>query len=138
MQPNSALSSSTTILVVEDDENDSFMLVRELKRAHLDDVVTLIPNGYAALNFLLESSQAPLVMFLDLDLPGMGGLQLLRRIRQVARLQKLPVIVMSGSVNPEDRKQSAECGVSAFLAKPVSLSDFIKIIGHLFPERGAV
>ncbi len=121
--------------MVEDDENDSILLMRELKRAHLDDAVTVIRDGHAALKQLLETSQPPLVLFLDLSLPGMGGLELLRKIRGVARLKELPVIVMTGSINPKHREECARLGVTAFLAKPIGLAAFIKTVTHLFPER---
>ena len=128
--------SKTPILVVEDNADDSFLLTRQLARAHFEDCVTVISNGQDALDYLLHSA-TPLAVFLDLRLPGMSGIQLLEKIRQDERLRAVPVIVMTGSVDPKDVEACNQLGVTAFLAKPVGLSSFIKTVAHLFPEVGA-
>jgi CheY-like chemotaxis protein len=130
------LAPSTKIMIVEDNEEDSFFLMRQLHQAQIDNEVTLFTGGHAARNHLLETSQRPLLVFLDLGLSdGVGGLELLSRIRQVSRLKTLPVIVMSGSLNPRDRQECEKLGVTAFLNKPVDLPTFFHSIAHLFPDR---
>lgn len=128
--------SKTPILVVEDNADDSFLLTRQLARAHFEDCVTVIGNGQDAFEYL-QRTPVPLAVFLDLRLPGMSGVQLLEKIRQDDRLRSVPVIVMTGSVDPQDVEQCNRLGVTAFLAKPVGLSSFIKTVAHLFPEVGA-
>src|ERR1700723_825820 len=91
----------TPILVVEDNADDSFLLTRQLARAHFEDCVTVIGNGQDALEYLQRSS-VPLAVFLDLRLPGMSGVELLEKIRQDDRLRSVPVIVMTGSLDPRD------------------------------------
>lgn len=127
MEPNRL----TYILVVEDNADDSFLLTRQLARGHLEDCVTVIPNGQEALDFLLQTTPSPLAVFLDLRLPGLSGIELLEKIRQEPHLQDLPVIVMSGSTHQSDVNRCRELGVSNFLAKPVDLTTFIKIVSHL-------
>ena len=127
MEPNRL----TYILVVEDNADDSFLLTRQLARGHLEDCVTVIPNGQEALDFLLQTTPSPLAVFLDLRLPGLSGIELLEKIRQEPHLQDLPVIVMSGSTHQGDVNRCRELGVSNFLAKPVDLTTFIKIVSHL-------
>ncbi len=135
MTTPSHLVPSTKIVVVEDDKDDTFLLLRQLKKIQLDSDVTVIPSGYAAYNHLLETSQPPSLLFLDLHLPGISGLEILKKLREVRRLREVPVIILTGSVNPKDEAECAKYNVSAFLIKPVSVSTFVKSVAHLFPER---
>ncbi len=127
MEPNKL----TYILVVEDDADDSFLLTRQLARGHLEDCVTVIPNGQEALDFLLQTTPPPMAVFLDLRLPGLSGIDLLERIRQEPHLQNLPVIAMTGSTRQADVDRCRELGVSHFLSKPIDLTTFISIVSHL-------
>jgi two-component system, response regulator len=128
---------TTPILVVEDNADDSFLLTRQLARAHFDDCVTVIGNGQDALDFLLHTTAIPLAVFLDLRLPGLSGIQLLEKIRQEPRIAAVPVIVMTGSVDPRDMEVCNRLGVTAYLPKPVTLTTFIKTVAHLFPKMAA-
>jgi CheY-like chemotaxis protein len=128
--------SKTPILVVEDNADDSFLLTRQLARAHFEDCVTVIRNGQDAFDYL-QRTPKPLAVFLDLRLPGLSGVRLLEKIRQDERLGSVPVIVMTGSVDPRDVEECNRLGVTAYLPKPVGLSTFIKTVTHLFPEVGA-
>ena len=119
------------ILVVEDNADDSFLLTRQLARAGLGDSIRVIGDGQDALDFLLKTDVQPDVVFLDLILPALSGLQLLQRIRQEDHLYRLPVIVMTNSINPADVEKCTGLGVTAYLPKPVGLDTFTKIIGHL-------
>ena len=107
------------ILIVEDDPNDSYLLTVQLAEFELENEICVIPNGRRALDFLLQASPAPFALFLDLNLPGMGGVQLLQEIRKEPRLHGLPVIVMTGSLDPEDAEKCARLGVFAYSSKPV-------------------
>ena len=112
------------------------VMTRQLARAHFEDCVSVIGNGQDAFDYL-QRSATPLAVFLDLRLPGMSGVELLEKIRQDERLRQVPVIVMTGSVNPADTERCNQLGVTAFLPKPVGLSTFIKTVAHLFPAVGA-
>jgi len=125
---------STQILVIEDDANDSFLLEREIARACLEDHVTVIPDGRRALEYLEQTDTPPLAIFLDLYLPGMSGLHVLDRLRHNPKYKNVPVIVMTGSVNPNDLKECLRLGITSYLTKPVKLSNFIKTVAHIFPE----
>ena len=125
---------SSQILVIEDDENDCFLFMREIERAALEDHVTVMVNGREAIEFLAKVDPPPLAIFLDLNLPGLGGIPLLDRLRHDPKYKNVPIIVMTGSDNPNDLKECLRLGVTAYLTKPVKLSSFIKTIAHLFPE----
>jgi CheY-like chemotaxis protein len=122
------------ILVVEDNMDDSFLLTRQLARAQLAEHVHVIGDGLDALGYLLESAETPQVLFLDLHLPRLGGLELLRRIRREPRLESMSVIVMTGSLNPSDVERCGELGVTAYLPKPVDISTFTSLIRPLISE----
>jgi CheY-like chemotaxis protein len=124
-----------SILVVEDNANDSFLLTRQLARAHFEDCVTVIGNGQDAFDYL-QRAPLPLAVFLDLRLPAMTGIELLQKIRHDQRLHDVPVIVMTGSVDPKDVDECTRLGVTAYLPKPVGLTTFIKTVAHLFPAAG--
>jgi len=123
-----SLSLRTPILVVEDDLADGFFLTEQLRQAHLEDCVTLVRSGKEALEFLSSTAAPPRVIFLDLKLPGLSGIELLRKIRHEPRLNTVPVIIISGSINPSDVTECSELGVTAYLPKPVNLATFIAIV----------
>ncbi|HEY0257190.1 MAG TPA: response regulator [Candidatus Methylacidiphilales bacterium] len=119
------------ILVVEDNADDSFLLTRQLARAHLEHRVRVIGDGKDALEFLLDAQVHVEVVFLDLTLPRMSGIEILRQIRSDERRQGLSIIVMTNSVNPSDVRECTALGVTAYLPKPVDLKTFARIVGHL-------
>jgi CheY-like chemotaxis protein len=123
------------ILVIEDDLHDVFLLVHELERAGLEDEVRILRNGRDARDLLLQMSPEPYAVFLDLKLPGMSGIELLREIRNEPRLYSLPVIVTTSSIDPGDAATCARLGVAAFLAKPVQVHLFRMIIECARKER---
>ncbi len=94
----------------------------------------MIGNGQDALDFLQHSSAPPLAIFLDLRLPGLSGIEVLEQIRANERIRAVPVIIMTGSVDPKDVEECSRLGVTAYLPKPVGLSTFIKTVAHLFPK----
>ena len=128
-------SPSTQILIVEDDENDSYLLTRQIASAQIEELVTVITTGEEALQFLREQTSPPLACFVDIRLPGMSGIELLTVVRAEPTLKNIPVIIMTGSCNPNDATVCHQLGVTAFLEKPIGLSTFIKTVAHLFPEK---
>jgi CheY-like chemotaxis protein len=128
-------NKTAPILVVEDNVDDSFLLTRQLARAKLDDCVTVIGDGRDAWNWLQAADDPPLAAFIDLHLPSLSGIELIKQIKSEPRLYAVPIIVMTGSLNPEDVETCTRLGVSAYLPKPVELSTFIKIVAHLFPKQ---
>ena len=132
-----ATDSLTRLLVVEDNEDDTFLLTRQLARAQIDDCVTVIGNGADALAFLKQTTPLPLAVFLDLNLPGMSGIDLLKEMKKEPSLKDVPVVVMTGSLRSADMEECGRLGVTAYLTKPVGLSAFIKTVTDLFPKTRA-
>ena len=132
------LKDASRILIVEDNPDDSFLLTRQLNRARLDDHVTVITDGQEALDFMVQHSQKEddlrfVAIFLDLRLPSLDGVPLLRKLRAIPQLRDIPVIVMTSSNEESDLEECRKLAVKAYVTKPVSLTDFIKAVAHVFP-----
>lgn len=126
------------ILIIEDNPDDTFFLTRQLNRAKLDDHVTVIGDGQEALDFLLKNSKDKnglefVAIFLDLRLPSLDGVPLLRQIRATPELRDIPVIVMTSSNEERDIEECQRLAVKAYVTKPVRLTEFIKAVAHVFP-----
>jgi two-component system, response regulator len=109
------------ILLVEDNEDDIDLTLRALNTSRLNNDVVVARDGREALDYLEASQQRssmPIVVLLDLRLPKIDGLEVLRRIRSNERTQDLPVIIMTSSQDDEDRLHSELYGASSFMVKP--------------------
>lgn len=126
------------ILVVEDNPDDEELLMRQLAKADLHTHVRVIRDGGKALKFLMSTQGEDhdlAAVFLDLKLPTVGGIALLKAIRSVDRTQHLPVIVMTSSNSLEEIEQCRELGVSCFVSKPLTFSSFAKAFTDVFEAR---
>jgi CheY-like chemotaxis protein len=125
------------ILVVEDDPLDRELLQQQLQKARIRDNVIFVPDGRQALA-TLESYQGGqrdeelIALFLDLRLPRMSGIELLRRIRAMRGMEDLPVIVMTGSNDPVDMEECQKLKVISYVEKPVTFGSFSKAIANIF------
>lgn len=122
------------VLVIEDNNDDSDLLVRQLKRNNFEGSVKVIPDGQAAWELLQgeQSRQELIAIFLDLKLPSLSGLNLLARIRSHRDLGTVPVFVMTSSNDPADLKECTRLGVDGYIAKPVTFTTFSKVVADLF------
>ena len=110
------------ILLVEDNEDDIDLTLHALNRSHLANDVIVARDGREALDYLQNARQReeglPVLVLLDLRLPVIDGLQVLRTIRATDETRDLPVIIMTSSLDDADRLQSQLYGASAFMIKP--------------------
>jgi two-component system response regulator len=128
--------STPYLVIVEDNQADNFWLNRELKKANLGIPTTLFEDGQKALNFLSECSDVPAVLLLDLHLPNVSGLQLLRAIKGNPKLSGIIVFVIDESSSPKEVAECRELEVEGFLDKPVSAENLTRLLApHL---RGGV
>ena len=130
--------SLVRVLVIEDNPDDRELLLRQLRKSGMDNHVKFISNGQEALSFLTESptsatlAEELIAIFLDLKLPGLGGLDLLRRLRTREGLDEIPVIVMTSSNNPDDLDECRRLKVTNYVSKPVTFTSFSKAVADVF------
>lgn len=115
-----------TVLYVEDDENNAFMLTHRLRRHGIR--VQRVEDGEKAL--VAAAWDPPAVVLLDVNLPGIDGLSVLRRLRTDAATRPLPVVVVSASVREQDRAKALEAGADAFVAKPIDFQRLLDVLGR--------
>jgi len=109
-----------TLLLVEDNDDDRFLTLRILKKMPFALQIEIARNGDEALQRILnDKSAVPSLVLLDLQLPKLGGINLLARVRQRFSPADLPVIILSSSDNPSDINLCRELGVNGYLAKPL-------------------
>ena len=124
------------VLVVEDNADDRDLLLRQLRKTGMADHVKFISDGKEALAYLTVPDLLPvhelIAIFLDLNLPTLNGLDLLRKLRQGDRFQTTPVIVMTSSNNPQDLEECRRLKVTQYVSKPVTLSSFSKAVADVF------
>jgi CheY-like chemotaxis protein len=121
------------ILLVEDNPDDVKITQRTLKKGNLKDELFVVRDGEEALDFLNQRaahSEAPKpdLIFLDLNLPKVNGLDVLAQIKQSDQLRRIPVIVLTVSKREEDRIRAYDSGASSYIQKPASSSEFIRAI----------
>lgn len=123
---------SRHLLLVEDNATDEKLTLHVLRRAGFDGTVTVARDGAEALALLLgdpaarESAPVPDLVLLDLKLPRIGGLDVLRRIRADARIGRVPVVVLTASREDDDVDRSYRLGANAYVRKPVDLNLFLE------------
>ena len=134
------MNTARRILIIEDNPNDEELLLRELRKAGLEQHVHVIHDGGTALDYLTNGRfecEDLAAIFLDLRLPILSGLTILEAIRSDRRLEKVTVIVMTGSTSPEDLQKCRELGVSCYVQKPLTFSSFAKAFADTFHAQRA-
>lgn len=131
--------SDKTILLVEDNLDDELLTLEALEANRIGNKVVVARNGVEAVNYLFgEGTYAgrdvmdwPAVVLLDLKLPKIDGLEVLRRIRADERTRQLPVVILTSSNEEEDRLKSYTFGANSYVRKPVDFDEFVRAAGQL-------
>jgi CheY-like chemotaxis protein len=126
------------ILLVEDNPNDAELTLGELRKHVLPDLIDLVKDGEEALDYLHRRGRYagrangnPLVVLLDLKLPKVSGLEVLRDLKEDPVLRTTPVVVLTSSREERDVVESYALGVNAYVVKPVGFPEFAKAIREL-------
>jgi two-component system response regulator len=116
------------LLIVDDDPDDMAFTTRVIGKKHKEVRCVEAFNGEAALEFLANSEILPAVVLMDLKMPGMSGIDVLRRIRADKRLSHLPVVIMTNSMLDSDRSKALSAGADDFMQKAFDLRRYAEEI----------
>jgi two-component system response regulator len=127
-----AAHETVDILLVEDNPNDVQLTLHALKESGLTNRIRVVRDGAEALEFLFARRvDAPKVVMLDLKLPRVDGLEVLRTVKADPRMKTVPVVVLTSSGEVRDIARAYELGANSYLVKPVDFDDFTALIRHL-------
>lgn len=132
-------ASNKVILLVEDNPDDEALAIRALKRHHIGNEIAIAHDGVEALDYLFgtgmyaqrDVSLKPTVVLLDLKLPRVDGLEVLRRLRENESTKLLPVVVLTTSSEEQDLLASYSLGCNSYIRKPVDFIQFSEAIRQL-------
>lgn len=128
------MTHKKTILLVEDNPDDELLTIRTLKKYNVTNEVVVARDGAEALDYLFgedESHQMFQVVMLDLKLPKVDGLEVLRRIRSDERTKLMPVVVLTSSSEESDMIQSYRSGANSYVRKPIEFEEFSEAIRQI-------
>lgn len=132
-------NSHVQILLVEDNKSDALLTIRALKKHNLANNLIHLIDGAQALDFIFGTGEyegrnidnKPKVIFLDLKMPKVSGLEVLRIIKADERTKLIPVVMMTSSKEERDIIESHQLGVNSYVVKPVGFDNFSKTIAEL-------
>ena len=127
------------ILLVEDNPDDEALTLRAMRRNHLANPVVVAHDGVEALDYLFatgqyknrDASELPAVILLDLKLPRLDGLEVLKRLRETPSTRLIPVVVLTTSNEENDIVNSYMLGANSYVRKPVDFEQFTDAVGKL-------
>jgi len=127
------------VLLVEDNPDDEALTLRALKKNNILNEVIVARDGAEALEYLLGTNgksgkirlEQLAVVLLDLKLPKVNGLEVLRRVRADPRTKLLPIVVLTSSKEEKDLVSAYDSGANSYVQKPVEFADFVRAAGHL-------
>jgi two-component system, response regulator len=130
--------SEVEIVLVEDNPNDAELALRALKKNNFANRVVHIADGEEALDYIFsrgayrnQNNLAPKVIILDLKLPKVDGLEVLRAVKEDLRTRVIPVVVLTSSKEEQDMVESYRLGVNSYIVKPVDFEKFVAAVRDL-------
>ena len=127
------------ILIVEDNQEDAELTIRALKKHHLANNIVHLGDGAEALDFIYgqgiylgrDINQIPKVILIDLKMPKVSGLEVLKAIKSDSRIKMIPVVILTSSAEDPDIKEAYELGANSYIVKPVDFNVFFKTVSEL-------
>ncbi|MDV6344100.1 response regulator [Nitrosomonas sp. Is37] len=131
--------SNRVIMLVEDNPDDATLTMDALEANQITNEVVVANNGAEALDYLFgrgryegqKIAELPILMLLDLKLPKIDGLEVLRRVRADERARLIPTVILTSSNEDEDRLKAYSLGTNSYVRKPVDYDDFLKMAEQL-------
>jgi DNA-binding response OmpR family regulator len=133
------VETNKTILIVEDEPRDEILILRVFKKYNISNQVVIAHDGVEALDYLFGTGmyatrnpcEAPELILLDLKLPRVDGLEVLRRVRLDERVQLVPVVILTSSDEDRDRIAGYQLGVNSYVKKPIEFGEFSEAVRQL-------
>ncbi len=127
------------ILLVEDNSRDAELMIRALKKRNLANNLIHVEDGSEALDFLFnrgkyeerKNNASPKIVLLDLKLPKLNGLEVLREIKKNEHTRRIPVVIVTSSAEDPDIKLAYELGANSYVVKPVNFEAFTEVMSNL-------
>jgi len=127
------------ILIVEDNPNDAELMLRTLRKNHVANEIVVVEDGEEALDFLFRMGEndektgylPPKVIFLDLNLPKVDGLEVLRCLKSDSKTKKIPVVIISSSKENPDIETAYDIGANSYVVKPVDIEEFVGTLSQI-------
>jgi len=132
-------NTEVEILLVEDNPNDAEMTIRALKKNNIANNLVHLTNGADALDFIFGTGSFtgrntdihPKIMLLDLKMPKVDGIDVLRKVKSDERTKIIPIVVLTSSQEDPDIQTCYQLGVNSYIVKPVDFGNFIKAVSEL-------
>jgi len=133
------MSRAGIVLLVEDNPDDVDLTIRAFQSNHIHNRIVVARDGQEALDYLFAAcanggrtpAAIPEVVLLDLKLPKVGGIEVLRHLRANERTRRLPVVMLTSSDEQEDILATYDLGANSFVRKPIAFPDLVKVVGML-------
>lgn len=133
------MNNEVEILLVEDNPTDAELCIRALKKNNLANKLVWIKDGEEALDFIFacgkyadrNKEKNPKVILLDLRLPKVDGMEVLRKVKSEERTKTIPVVILTSSKEDRDIAESYKLGVNSYISKPVEWGEFVRVITEL-------
>ena len=127
------------IILVEDNPEDAELMVRSLQKNHLANKLIVLEDGEQALNYIFcrgqyakrDSDELPKVIFLDLKLPKVNGLEVLEQVKSNDKTKQIPIVIVTSSKEDPDIEAAYRLGANSYVVKPVDFDKFKKTINQL-------
>ncbi len=132
------ITTPLTILLVEDDEGHATLVQRNLRRAGVDNEIVWVKDGQEALDYVRSEGayaqrpgHIPLVILLDINMPRVGGVEVLRQLKMDARTKTIPIVMLTTTDDPREVEGCYELGCSLYITKPVDYDAFCEVVQRL-------
>jgi len=129
-------TNEVEVLLVEDNPDDAALALRAFKKNHLLNKIHVVNDGVEALEYIFGADGgscvcAPKVIFLDLHLPKIDGLEVLRKLKSDERTKTIPVVVLTSSHESQDVTECYKLGVNSYIVKPIEFDNFMRSVSEL-------
>lgn len=132
------MNNDIIIIITEDDDGHAFLITKNLRRAGIGNEIIHFKNGREVLDFLLQrgnglhrEDKASYLMLLDINMPEIDGIEVLRQVKQNKELRKIPTIMVTTTDDPREIEKCYELGCNVYVTKPVDYEKFIDAINRL-------